>query len=107
MGTGVATERLLRDVHPAEVLVGERLIRDARVFLTSRRLLVFTAGSAGIERALEIEVRQPCGVDANRGTLQGRLEIPLPDDTTVLVNPGRGCGCGSPLKALGPPVGWR
>lgn len=111
MGTVELTEPelLRRDVHPAEVLLPSgTLIRDLRVFVTSRRLLAFGTEPGGrIVVALELELEQPCTVPANRGTLgQGRLEARLADGSTAWINSGHGCGCGSPLKALAPPVSW-
>ena len=101
-------ERLVRDVHPAEVLMADgELLRGVRAFVTSRRLLIFTARPDGsIERPRRLAVEQPCSVPASRGTLVGSLECRLADGSTVWINRGRGCGCGSPLKALAPPVPW-
>jgi len=96
-------------VHPAELLLPDgRLLRELRVFITSRRLLAYRASADGqIVKALELALADPCTVPANRGTLgQGRLEVRLADGATAWVNAGQGCGCGSPLKALGAPVGW-
>lgn len=110
MGGVVSDERLHRDVHPAEVLLADgTLHRDVRVFVTSRRLLAFKATPAGrVEPCLELALAEPCSVAANRGTLtgSGRLEAILADGGSVWVNRGHGCGCGSPLKALAPPVPW-
>lgn len=109
MEASLDVELLRRDVHPAELLLPSGiLMRDLRVFVTSRRLLAFTATPEGsIEQCLEVALEQPCSVPASRGSLgQGRLEVRLEDGSTVWVNTGHGCGCGSPLKALGAPVPW-
>ena len=102
-------ELLRRDCHPAEVLMPDgTLLAGVRVFVTTSRLIAFRALSDGsIERALDEELEQPCTVPANRGTLgNGRLEARLADGTTAWINRGSGCGCGSPLRALVPPVPW-
>jgi hypothetical protein len=102
-------ELLRRDVHPADVLLpGETLLRDVRVFVTSRRLLVYgTTPEGGIERRATLALKEPCSVPASRATLgNGRLEVHLADGGTAWVNRGQGCGCGSPLKALAAPVPW-
>lgn len=105
--SAVQTERLHRDVHPAEMLLPSgTLVRDLRVFVTSKRLLAFVARNGRIEQALELEVAQPCSVPRDRGTLRGSLEVRLADGSTVWVNRGQGCGCHSMLKTLGQPVGW-
>lgn len=101
-------ELLRRDVHPADILLPDQtLVRDVRVFVTSRRLIAFKAVGGAIEKVLDLELAEPCSVPANRGTLaNGRLEATLADGTTAWVNKGAGCGCGSPLKALAEPVPW-
>lgn len=106
--TAVDAERLVRDVHPAELLMPDQtLLRDVRVFITSRRLVAFAARADGsIERAVDVELEQPCSVPASRASLTGSLEARTADGQTVWVNRGRGCGCHSPLKALAPPVPW-
>lgn len=101
-----ATERLHRDVHPAEVTIGDRVLRDLRVFVTSHRLLAFQAVAGKIEPLLELQVAEPCSVPRDRGSLHGALEVRLADGSTAWVNRGQGCGCGSPLVALSAPVGW-
>jgi hypothetical protein len=107
MSTEAAVERLMRDVHPAELLLPDgSVVRDARVFVTSRRLLAFRVGDGGIEKAADLELEQPCSVPADRGSLRGRLEARLADGGTVWINRGSGCGCGSPLRALAGPVSW-
>lgn len=105
----VATnETLCRDVYPAEVLFpGDVLVTDVRVFVTTHRLLVFRVGAdRRCEVAYDLPLTVPGAVPASMDTMrQGRLECPIADGT-AWVNLGRGCGCGSPLKALGSPIGW-
>ncbi|HET6866293.1 MAG TPA: hypothetical protein VFH80_10230 [Solirubrobacteraceae bacterium] len=104
------TERLVRDVHPAEVALPDgRVLTNVRAFVTDRRLLVYWATpNRQIVRQLDAELEQPCSVPASRGTLSAnaRLEVRLADGSTAWVNRGRGCGCSSPLKALAAPVSW-
>lgn len=108
--TALEHELLRRDVHPAELLMPDgQVLTGLRVFVTTRRLLAYKADPHGrIEKALELELADPCTVPADRGTLpaNGRLEARLQDGSTAWVNRGAGCGCGSPLKALAPPVPW-
>lgn len=102
-------ELLVRDIHPAELALPDgTVVRDVRVFVTTRRLLAFRASAHGqIERCLSVDVQVPGTVPANRGTLgQAALECRLADGDTVWINRGHGCGCGSPLKALASPVPW-
>ena len=103
----LTSEVLVRDVFPGEVLTPDgHVIAQCRVFVTSHRLLAFKANAAKqIELVTELILSEPKSVQANRGSLQGRLEIVTPEGT-AWVNRGRGCGCGSPLKALGSPVPW-
>lgn len=102
-------ELLRRDVHPAEISLPDgEVLTGVRVFVTTRRLIAYRALEHGeIEKALDAELKQPCTVPGNRGTLgQGALEVRLHDGHTAWVNRGSGCGCGSPLKALAAPVPW-
>lgn len=105
--TPPVNERLCRDVHPAEVLTPDgTVIKGARVFATTHRLLVWQAAGRNVEQTVNIALAEPGSVPANRGGLNGgRLECATKDGT-FWVNQGRGCGCGSPLKALGAPVSW-
>jgi hypothetical protein len=105
----VEAERLIRDVHPAELLMPDgSMLRDVRVFVTTRRLVAYRAtGHGAIDVAVELELQVPGTVPADRGTLgQAALECRLATGETVWINRGQGCGCGSPLKALAPPVSW-
>ena len=103
-------ERLVRDVHPADLLLPDgSLLRDVRVFVTTRRLLAYQAtADRKIERAASFDVDQPVSVPASRNTLpvNGRLEVRLADGATAWVNRGHGCGCHSPLRAMSGPVSW-
>jgi hypothetical protein len=114
----VAPELLRRDVHPAEVLLPDgRLLLDARVFVTDRRLLVWKAGDAGVRQVLEMPLAAEAPAASRQSLNGGNLELvvrevaqagkgTLSRQATVLVNQGHGCGCGSPLKALAAPVSW-
>lgn len=102
----MSVELLRRDVHPAEVLLpGGRLLRETRAFVTDRRVLAYKRQDGQIQRVLDLElVGEP--PTASRASLGGgTLELEC-EDGVVFVNQGSGCGCGSPLKALAPPVGW-
>jgi hypothetical protein len=103
----VNDEILRRDVHPAEILMPSGDVLTAcRVWVTSHRLLASRAVKGQIERVVDLALAEPFSVPADRGTLNnGQLECRTIEGT-AWVNRGRGCGCGSPLKALGPPVPW-
>lgn len=100
-------EKLRRDVHPAEVALPDgTVLQGLRVFVTSHRVVGFAAGAGGrVERVLDMELVEPFSVPASRGSLSGSLECVTPEGTSW-INRGRGCGCGSPLNALAPPVDW-
>lgn len=108
-----APELLRRDVHPAEVLLpGGRLLLEARVFVTDRRLLVWKVKDGRVQQVVEMAlVGEP--PQASRQSLNGghlELAVVSQDDHSsraVLVNQGAGCGCHSPLKLLGSPVPWK
>ena len=107
MVVDLANEVLVRDVFPGEVVTPDgQVIGQCRIFITSHRLLAFKANAARqIELAAELILSEPRSVAANRGTLQGRIEVGT-DEGSAWVNKGRGCGCSSPLKALGVPAPW-
>ena len=98
-------ELLRRDIHPGEIVLPDgRVLTDARVFITSHRLVAWTHDGR-VQVAADIELSVPNSVTGDRGTLSGSLEVQTVDGT-VYVNKGRGCGCHSPLKGLSAPVGW-
>jgi len=99
-------EVLRRDVHPAEVACPDgNVIRDCRAFATTHRLIVWGEQDRKPEAVLDVELSEPGSVPASLISLVGALECVTPNGT-YWVNRGRGCGCGSVLKALGAPVGW-
>lgn len=103
------TERLHRDIHPAEVSLPDGgLLTGVRCFVTTHRLIAYHATpDRKIEVVLDVPVEHPCTVPADHSSLgNGRLEVRLADGSTAWVNSGQGCGCGSPLKAMGAPVSW-
>jgi hypothetical protein len=115
----LAGELLRRDVFPAEVLMPDGvLLSGVRVFVTSHRLLAFEHTAAeGFKQVVCLELVDQFSVPADRGTLpaNGRLECRVhlaavageeAEVGTAWVNRGAGCGCGSPLKAMGAPVPW-
>ncbi len=107
MNTTATVELLRRDIHPAEISIDGTAYTALRVFVTDRRLLAFgTDARNQIVQLLDLQLEQPCSVPASRGSLVGCLEARLADGRTAWINRGHGCGCGSPLKALGPPAPW-
>jgi hypothetical protein len=104
----VAGERLRRDVKNAEVFapgVADAPWRRTRVFLTSHRLIVWTADEVGRPSKLLDEPVSGDVPQADRGTLQGGMTLHTARGD-VHVTRGGGCGCGSVLNALDAPVGW-
>jgi hypothetical protein len=81
------------------------VLTACRVFVTSHRVIAFRS-EGHIERVLDVELTTPFSVEAARGTLQGALDVQTPEGV-LWINRGGGCGCGSPLQALEPPVDWQ
>lgn len=107
MGLDLDSEVMRRDVYPAELLLPDGdLLTGVRVFVTNRRILAYKRVENRIVLVREVELADD--IPGDRGTLMAghRLELTLFDGTKAFVNRGKGCGCGSPLKALAPPVGW-
>jgi hypothetical protein len=99
-------ELLCRDIFPAELALYDRVVTECRVFVTTTRLLAWQVGTAGkIEVAADLDLAEAGGVEMKRDTTQLPLKVETTEGT-VFVNKGRGCGCHSPLKALGAPVPW-
>ena len=103
-------EVMVRDVFPAEVyLAGDgSIMTKVRVFITSHRLIVWRTDPnrrRGI--ALETRLAEPFSIAPNRSELRANEHIEVRTlRQGIIVNRGKGCGCESPLKALGPPVAW-
>jgi|ERR1039458_690119 hypothetical protein len=99
-------ELLRRDLFPAELLLADgRVLRECRVFVTTSRLLAWQVNQSRVDVACDLDLAVAGSVGLKRDT----TSLPLVVDTeagTVYVNRGRGCGCHSPLKALGAPVPW-
>lgn len=94
-------------MHPAEIAIDGDVQAGLRVFITSHRLIAWGTEDRTPVKVLDVELAEPFSVPADRSTLKrGQLECRLTDGTTAWVNRGRGCGCGSPLKALRAPVSW-
>lgn len=106
----LASETMARDVFPAEVYaIGGGVLTKCRVFITSHRMIVWGLGRGGVvEKKLEVELAEPLGVFASRSVLGPRESIEVATLTKgYIVNKGRGCNCGSSLKALAPPAPWK
>lgn len=100
-------EVLCRDVMPADVLKPDgSMLREVRAFVTTHRLVAFQANPQ-IEKVLDLALLDPFCVPASRGTLSGTEQLQVRvEGGDAWVNRGSGCGCGSPLRALAPPVDW-
>lgn len=102
-------ETLHRDVYPAEVAMPDgSVLTGVHVFVTSHRLLVYgETGQRQVGLIFGADLETPRSVPASMDTMRaGQLECKLGVGGTAWINVGRGCGCGSPLKAMASPVGW-
>jgi hypothetical protein len=98
-------ERLVRDHFPTECLLPDGSpVKEARVFVTSERVIVWTRGE-GFRPRVAYSAPLTTQVERDRGSLRTTLVVET-EDGRLYVNKARGCGCGSVLKALGPPVAW-
>jgi hypothetical protein len=99
-------ELLRRDIFPAELSIDGRVLTDCRVFVTTTRLLAWQVSPGGkIEVVADHDLAAAGSVEMKRDT----THLPLRVETSggvAFINKGRGCGCHSPLKALGAPVPW-
>lgn len=106
--TASGTERLVRDVMPAEVHApghSPHVQLEARVFVTDRRVQVWVRGPDGPVALVDEELTAEAP-ERNRGTL-GREQLHLETAAgPVHVSRGRGCGCGSGLRAVDRPAEW-
>ena len=99
---------MVRDIYPAEVYeTGKGVMTRVRAFVTTRRLIVWGLDRTGaMEKKLEVELAEPPGAFASKA-VDAKDHIEVATLTRgFIINRGRGCGCGSPLKALGVPVPW-
>ena len=102
-------ETMARDVFPAEVLLADgSLLTKVRAFITSHRIIVWRTDPKGYRGiVLEAKLAEPGSIEANRQPLKANERIEVATlRQGIIVNRGRGCGCESPLAALGAPVPW-
>ena len=107
------SERLVRDGNLVEVyapaVAADGPFR-ARAFVTTSRIVVWREGP---DRVPVLVVDSAHGrpepemlAARDRGSFKGQLRFETADAGTVHLTGARGCACGSPLKALSPPVPW-
>lgn len=94
---------ILLDVHPAEFLdaAGER-VAPVRAVLTDQRLRVWRA----VGREVELVVDEPVGrvvLESRHPRIGQPIDVPLTAGGSVQLVRAKGCGCGSPLRAIRPP----
>ena len=103
-------EFLVRDIHPAEVLLPDgKLLTRCRVFVTSKRVQVWRENLQRMPfLEVEITLADPDSVVESKATMMrnDRLEI-VGLHGHAYINKGRGCDCGSSLKALSAPASWK
>lgn len=105
-----AVETLVRDIHPAEVLLADGSFHlRCRVFVTTHRMVVWSVTTISRSPFVVAEYRlsEPGSVVESRATMMrdDRLEVITPEGTSF-VNKGSGCDCESVLKALWAPAKW-
>ena len=100
---------MVRDIHPAEVVTKKgAVLTGARVFLTNKRCAVWVADreSGRLSKPIEFEVVESDAVPSRNTLGEGeRIEV-VGLVEGLIINKGKGCGCGSKLKALNPPINW-
>jgi hypothetical protein len=91
---------VVRDVFPAEVIIGGSSYRSARVVITRDRLLVYltTAGPV-VDAPYDVALSAVAPLNAPRSRAS---HLTLTDGRPAHVNGQRGCGCGNPLKGWTP-----
>lgn len=83
------------------------LIRAARVFVTNRRVIVHTAKPTRAISTTELAITDASVIVPGKGTLGPSESIELcTSDGTAWLTKDAGCGCGSVLRALSPPMGY-
>lgn len=107
MPTPTDSPVVVRDVFPARVVVGDRVLTTARVVLTRERVLVYTDRSGPVID--EPYLGHLSTVPRYNAPSREPAHLTLADETTdpdlagasVTIARQRGCGCASPLR------GWR
>ena len=102
------SERLCRDVHPAQVTTddGRVLGRAVSVFVSDSRIVIYERGEdRTVKRSHVLPMVDHGAIEAGRGSLNGgqleaRVTMPDGEQTRVWIAQEPGCGCGSPLKYL-------
>ena len=70
--TDTVAERLARDIYPAEVVLPDgTLLKEARAFVTSSRIIVWTESDARWQPNLVFESALTIPVPRDRGSLRG------------------------------------
>lgn len=103
---------MVRDVFPAEVMLtrdGEStVLTGVRVFVTTDRVTIWALDDKKEIVQLHSITGTTTEATPSRSTMQEgeRFAVAVPNGQHLLINKGRGCGCGSKLKALAPPINW-
>ncbi len=96
---------VVRDLFPARVVVGDRVLTGALAVITRDRLLVYITRAAP---ALDVPYRPEASTVPryNAGTREP-AHLTLDDGRVATVTRARGCGCSSPLRGWHPWAPWR
>lgn len=101
----VEAPTVVRDVFPARVVHGDRVLTAARAIITRDRVLVYiTRGEPALDREYVAEVSV---VPAYNAPSSSPSHLVLLDGSLVTVTRQRGCGCGSPVRGWRPWSPWR
>jgi hypothetical protein len=102
------TSTLVRDILPATVRSSKKgVFAEARVFLADNRIMVFRRNAGDVECVLDLEVTEH-NAKKSESRFMGHREVievyTLVD--SIVITPGRGCGCGTSLSWLSRPANW-
>lgn len=96
---------VVRDVFPARVVIGDRVLTSARVVITRDRLLVYlTREGPALDEPYLPEVST---VPAYNAPPSEPSYLYLGEGRIATVTRQRGCGCGSPVRSWRPWSPWR
>jgi hypothetical protein len=96
---------VVRDVFPARVVVGDRVLTSARVIVTRDRLLAYIKrGEPALDEPYDPAQSTVPGPTAPSST---PTHLALLDGRTATISRQRGCGCGSPVRSWRPWSPWR
>ena len=98
-------ERMIRDVFPADVLIGDKVHTKARVFITSERIQVYVKDDGRARLLIEAKADND-HMTASRATLSSDARLHVETESgPISIARGHGCACGE-LANLFEPISW-